>query len=52
MTPRNMLEVLGIYVGIKAYVDANNDGNMENRMLHYSIIIYVNNEPIIWYSKR
>ena len=46
-----MIEHLGKYVVIKAYVDANNAGNMENRRLHYGIIIYVNNAPIIWYSK-
>ena len=51
MLPSHMSEALGKYVVIKAYVDANHPGNMANRRLHYGIIIYVNNAPIIWYSK-
>ena len=47
-----MPEDLGKYVVIKAYVDANQAVNMENMKSHYGIIIYVNDEPIIWYSKR
>ena len=39
------------HVVIRAYVDATHVGNMANRMSNYGIIIYVNNEPIIWYSK-
>ena len=46
-----MTEALGKYVVIKSYVDANHAGNMANMRLHYGIIIYVNNGPIIWYSK-
>ena len=52
MMPRNIPEALGKYVVIKAYVDANHAGNMANRRSHYGIIIYVNNAPISWYSKR
>ena len=51
MMPRHMSEELGKYVVIKNYVDANHAGNMENRRLHSGIIIHINNEPIIWYSK-
>ena len=47
-----MLEALGKYVVIKPYVDANHAGNIANRRSSYGIIIYVNNAPIIWYSKR
>ena len=47
MILRHMLEALGEYVVIKAYVDANYSGNMENRRSHSGIIIYVNNAPII-----
>ena len=47
-----MQEALGKYVVIKSYLDANHAGNMENRRLHYGIIIHVNNSPIIWYSKQ
>ena len=46
-----MSEALGKYVVIKAYVDANHEGEIKNRQSHSVIIIYVNNVPIIWYSK-
>ena len=52
MTPRNIPEALSKYVMIKAYVDANHEGNIAHMRSHYGIIIYVNNAPIIWYSKR
>ena len=51
MMPSHMLEALGNYVVIKAYMDANYAGNMENKRSHSGIIIHVNNAPIIWYSK-
>ena len=50
--PRYMPETLDKYVVIKFYVDANNAGKMENRGSNSGIIIFVNNAPIIWYSKR
>ena len=52
MIPRHMLEVHGKYVVIKAYLDSNHAGNMENRRLHYGIIIHVNNSPMIWHIKH
>ena len=51
MIPRHILKALGKYVVIKSYVNANHAGNILNRRSHYGIIIYVNNAPIIWYSK-
>ena len=33
-------------------MDSNRAGNIANRRSHYAIIIYINNEPIIWYSKH
>ena len=48
---RHMPDSLGKYAVIKAYVDANYAGNMANMRLYYGIIIYVNNAPIICYSK-
>ena len=48
---RHMPEALSTYVVIKAYVDANHAGNIINWRSHYGIIVYVNNAPIIWYSK-
>ena len=47
-----MPEALGKYVVIKAHLDANHSGKIANRRSHSVIIIYVNNSPIIWYSKR
>ena len=52
MISRHMPEALGKYVLIKNYVDANHARNMANRRSHSGIIIYVNNPPITWYSKR
>ena len=52
MIPRHMLEALVKYAVIKAYMDANNAGNMANRRFHSEIIIYVNNVPIIRYNKH
>ena len=49
--PRHMPEAHGKNVVMKAYVDANHAGNMANRRSQSGIIIYVNNEPIIRYSK-
>ena len=46
-----MPQALGKYILIKDYVDDNHAGNMANMILHSGIIIYVNNAPIIWYSK-
>ena len=51
MTPGNMPEALGKYVVIQFYVNANHAVNMANTRSHFGIIIYVNNAPIIWYSK-
>ena len=45
---RHMLEALGNYVFIKAYVDVKHAGNTENRTSHYGNIIYSNNTLIIW----
>ena len=50
--PIHIPEALVEYVLIKSYVDDNHAGNMANRRLHSGVIIYVNNAPIIWYSKR
>ena len=52
MIPSYMPEALGKYFLIKNYVDANHARNMANMRSHSGIIIYVNNESIIWYSKR
>ena len=51
MTPRHIPEALDKYAVIKYYVGVNHAGNMANTTSHSGIIIYVNNVPIIWYSK-
>lgn len=52
LLPTNMLEPLGKCVKVRAWVDANHAGNLVNRRSHSGILIYVNNAPIVWYSKR
>ena len=51
MIPRHMPEVICKYVVIKDYVDATHAGIIANRRSHSGIIIYVNHEPIICYSR-
>ena len=50
--PRKIPEPLGNPVVMRCYVDANHAGNLLNRRSHSGIIIYINNAPIVWYSKR
>ena len=50
--PRKMLEPFVNSVTVRAYVDANHAGNVVNRRFHPGLIIYTNNYPLIWYSKR
>ncbi len=52
LLPHKMIKPLGNPVTIRTYVDANHAGNLANRRSHTGIIIYLNNAPIIWYSKR
>ena len=42
----------GTPVLTRTYVDANHTGNLANRRSHSGILIYVNNSPVLWYSKR
>ena len=50
--PHKMIKPLGRPVTIRTYVDANHAGNLANRRSHTGILIYINNSPIILYSKR
>ena len=50
--PPKMPKPLGKPVNIYAFVDANHAGNDVTRRSHTGIIIYVQNAPIIWFSKR
>lgn len=52
LLPSKMLEPLGKCVKVRAWVDANHAGNLANRRPHSGILIYVNNVPIVWFSKR
>jgi len=50
--PTRMPEPFDNLVHVLAYVDANHAGNMKTRRSHSGILMYVNQAPIIWYSKR
>jgi hypothetical protein len=47
-----MPEPRGHSVTISAFVDANHAGNVVTRRSHTGIFIFVQNAPIIWFSKR
>ena len=50
--PPNMPEAKGKPVMISCFVDANHAGNMMTRRSHTGILVYVQNAPILWFSKR
>jgi hypothetical protein len=50
--PPNTPEPKGKCVSISCFVDANHAGNVITRRSHTGILIYVQNAPIIWFSKR
>jgi hypothetical protein len=50
--PPKMPKAGGNPVTITAFVDANHAGSFMTIWLHTSIILYVQNAPIFWYSKR
>ena len=50
--PPNMPTPRGKAVTISAFVDANHAGNVVTRRSHSGILIFVQNAPIIWFSKR
>ena len=47
-----MPEPKGTSVVVSCFVDANHAGNAITRRSHTGILIYVQNAPIIWFSKR
>ena len=49
--PPNMPEPKGKHATISCFVDANHAGNVITRRSHTGIIVYVQNAPIIWFSK-
>ena len=50
--PANMPKPHGNLVTISAFVDANHAGNKITHHSHTGILIFVQNAPIIWFSKR
>jgi len=50
--PANLPEPRGVRVFISCFVDANHAGNVVTRKSHSGILIFIQNAPIIWYSKR
>jgi hypothetical protein len=50
--PPNMPEPKGQPVVVSCFVDANHAGNVITRRSHTGILIYVQNAPIIWFSKH
>lgn len=47
-----MPHALGLPVAVACFVDANHAGNVLTRPSHTGIIIFIQNAPIIWYSKK
>jgi hypothetical protein len=50
--PPKMPEPLGSPVTISVFVDANHAGNVVTHRSHTGILIYLQNTPIIWHSRR
>ncbi len=50
--PPKMPEPRGNAVDITCFVDANHAGNVVTRRSHTGILIFVQNAPIMWYSKK
>uniref|UniRef100_A0A7S4AMN0 Reverse transcriptase Ty1/copia-type domain-containing protein n=1 Tax=Pseudo-nitzschia australis TaxID=44445 RepID=A0A7S4AMN0_9STRA len=52
VVPSDAPKALGIPVTMACFVDADFAGCKATRRLHTGVIIYLNNAPIIWFSKR
>ena len=50
--PPNMPEPRGHAIKVSCFVDADHAGNLVTRRSHSGILIFLNNAPISWYSKR
>ncbi len=50
--PHDMPTPRGRSVKLACYVDADHAGNLMTRRSHSGIILYLQNTPIIWFSKR
>ena len=49
LLPHGMPEALGKSMQNIYYVDANHAGSLLSRISHWGILIYINNNPVIWY---
>jgi hypothetical protein len=49
---RDMPYALELPVSMACFVDANHAGNVLTRRSHTGIIIFIQNAPILWYSKK
>ncbi|KAI2499224.1 Reverse transcriptase (RNA-dependent DNA polymerase) [Fragilaria crotonensis] len=52
LLPPKMPEPLGHPVNIYTFVDANHAGNVVTRRSHTGILLFVQNSPILWLSRR
>ena len=50
--PPKMPASLGNTLDITCFVDLDHAGNLVTRMSHTGIIIFLNNAPVIWFSKK
>ncbi len=50
--PSDMPEPLGNHVKVTTFVDSNHAGNVVTRRSHTGVLIFVNNAPIITFSKK
>ena len=50
--PPKMIVALGRRVHTTCFVDANHVGIVVTRQSHIGALIYLINEPIIWFSKK
>ena len=50
--PPHMPEPLGNPVNIHTFVDANHAGNVVTRRSHTGILVFIQNSPILWVSRR
>ena len=50
--PPNMPQPRGNPVKVFSFVDADHAGNLLTRRSHTGILIFLNNSPVSWYSKR
>ena len=50
--PGNMPVARGNFMSTHCFVDANHTGDTETRRFQTGILLFCNNAPIIWFSKR